>query len=344
MNIHRGGSAVALALAVALIGAAVTSAGAAETNIRFSLDRAIEGPSAPFLLPLDKGGYKAEGLNVAIDSPDNRRDVIGRVASGLYEMGLADINALIKYRDANPKAAVKAVFVLYNRPAYAVIGRKSRGISTPKDLESRKLGAPAEGSAFAQWPIFAQANRIDARKVKIENVGFAVREPMLAAGQIDAITGSTYRSFLELKDKGVPVDDLVVLRMAEYGVDLYGKAIVVNTVFAAQHPDAVRAFLRAFVKGLKQTVRAPAAAIDVVLRHNDSLRKELETERLRLVIDENILTKEAKTEGFGGIDRARFAHAIDQIAVAYRFKQAKPAPEDIFDGSYLPPATARAIR
>ena len=65
------------------------------------------------------------------------------MASGNYDMGVADINALIKFRDANPKAPVKAVFMVYNRPAFAVIGRKSRGIVAPKDLEGKKLGAPA---------------------------------------------------------------------------------------------------------------------------------------------------------------------------------------------------------
>ena len=161
-------------------------------------------------------------------------------------MGFADINALMKYRDANPAAALKAVFMVYNRPPYAVIGRKSRGISTPKDLEGKTLGAPATDISFTQWPIFVKANNIDASKVKIENMGFPVREPMLAAGQVDAVTGFSFSTFIDLKDKGVPVDDITVLLMADYGVDLYGSAIFVSTTFAAENPGAVKAFLRAF--------------------------------------------------------------------------------------------------
>ena len=57
---------------------------------------------------------------------------------------------------------------------------------------------------------------------------FPVREPMLAAGQVDAITGYSFTSYVDLKDKGVPVDDIVVLLMADYGVELYGNAILVN--------------------------------------------------------------------------------------------------------------------
>jgi NitT/TauT family transport system substrate-binding protein len=322
----------------------VTGAKAAEISVHFSLNRAIEGPAAPFLLPLDRGYYKAEGLNVSIDPAASPLEPITRVASGSFEMGLADINALIKYRDAHPKAPVKAVFIVTNRPAYAVIARKSRAIAAPKDLEAKKLGAPADDLSFAAWPIFTKTNGIDASKVTIENIGPPLREPMLAAGQVDAITGLAFSSFINLDDKGVPVDDIVVLLMADYGVDLYGDAIIVNTQFADAHPDTVRGFLRAFLKGMKRTVAAPGAAVDVVLKRNDALKKQLEVKRLAMVIRDDIITPEVKANGYGGIDDARFARAIDQLALAYKFNAAKPKPDDVFDGSFLPPAADRKLR
>ena len=224
-----------------------------------------------------------------------------------------------------------------------MIGRKSRGISTPKDLEGKKLGAPAGDNAYAQWPIFVQANGIDASKVTIENVGFPVREPMFAAGQVDAITGLSFSSFVDLKDKGVPVNDIAVLLMADYGVKLYGSAIMVNPKFAAAHPDAVKGFLRAFLKGLKETVKSPATAVVSVLKRNDQAKKDVEVERLAMAIRDNIVTPEVKANGYGGIDSARFAGATDQIALTYKFKAAKPKPEDIFDDAYLPAAAGRKI-
>jgi NitT/TauT family transport system substrate-binding protein len=316
-----------------------TGASAADTAINFSLDFRFEGPSAPFLLPLDKGYYRAEGLAVTVEQATGSAETIERVASGGYDMGFADINALITFRDSNANAP-KAVFVVYNRPAYAIIGRKSRGIAQPKDLEGKVLGAPALDRAAMQWPIFAQVNGVDAGKVTIENVGFPVREPMLAAGQIDAITGLSFFSFIDLKDKGVPVDDIVVLMMADYGVELYGSAIIVNPAFAAAHPEAVKAFLRAFAKGLKETVKAPASAVDSVLKRNDAAKKPIELERLGMAIRDNIATPEVKANGYGGIERARLAAAIAQLGLTYKFR-AKPNPEDVFDASYLPAAAER---
>jgi NitT/TauT family transport system substrate-binding protein len=328
------------ALAGILLAAALASnAAAADIAMNFSLDFQFEGPSAPFLLPLDKSYYKTEGLAVTIDPATGSRETIERVASGAYDMGFADINALIKFRNDNANAP-KAIFMVYNRPAYAIVARKSRGVAKPKDLEGRTLGAPALDRAFMQWPIFAQANAIDVSKVNIENVGFPVREPMLAAGHVDAITGLSFSSFIDLKDKGVPVDDIVVLAMADYGVKLYGSAIIVNPAFAAAHPDAVKSFLRAFVKGLKDTVKQPAAAIDSVLKRNETARKSVELERLAMAIRDNIVTPEVKANGYGAIDGARFAAAIDQLGLTEKFK-AKPKPEDIFDALFLPAEAAR---
>jgi NitT/TauT family transport system substrate-binding protein len=332
-----------LCVGILVAAALATGAAAADTSVRFSLDFRIEGPAAPFLLPLDKGYYRAEGLSVSIDASLGSLEPINQVASGAYDMGFADINALIKFRDANPNLPVKAVFMLYNKPPFAIIGRKSRGIGKPADLEGKKLGAPVTDSAYAQWPIFVQANNIDAGKVTIENVGFPVREPMLAAGQVDAITGFSFSSFINLKDKGVPLDDIVVLLMADYGVNLYGNAIVVNEKFAAAQPEAVKGFLRAFLKGLKDTVKHPASAIDSVIRRNELARKDVELERLNMAIRDNIVTPEVKANGYGGVDEARLARAIDQIALTYRFRSAKPKPDDIFDASYLPPAASRKV-
>jgi NitT/TauT family transport system substrate-binding protein len=329
------------ALVTPLLAALTTGTAAAETAVRFTLDSKFEGPAAPFLLPIDKGYYKTEGLDVSIDTAADSLEAIRRVASGDYDMGFGDINSLIKLRDGNPGMPVKAVFMLYNRPPYAVIGRKSRGIKMPKDLEGKTLGAPATDSAFAQWPIFVQANSIDATKVTIENVSLPVREPMLAAGQVDAITGLSFVSYIDLKDKGVPVDDLAVLLMADYGVVLYGNAIFVNSKFAAEHPEAVSGFLRAFAKGLKETVRQPPIAIDSVLKRNGTAKKNVELDRLTMAIRENIITPEVKANGYGVIDEDRFARAIEQIALTHKFKSAKPKPADIFDPSFLPATASR---
>jgi NitT/TauT family transport system substrate-binding protein len=340
--LHRtriGPAAFAFVAALVLAGAPASPA-AAQTGIKFSLDGRLEGPEALVLVPLDRGYFKSEGLDVAVDEAATPLEPITRVATGGYDMAFADINTLIRYRDQNGAVPIKAVFMVYNRPPYSIVARKSRGISEPRQLEGKKLGAPPAGTTIAQWPLFAKLNGIDVAKVTIEHIGIPVRAPMLAAGQIDAALGSSFRLYVDLKDRGVPVDDIVLMPMASYGLKLYGNAIIVNPKFAAEKPEAVKAFLRAFLKGLKEAIRRPTDAVDSILRRDDGAKREVELERLRMAIRDNILTAEVRDNGFGGIDAARFEEAIDQIALVHNFK-AKPKPDDIFDASFLPPASER---
>jgi NitT/TauT family transport system substrate-binding protein len=323
-------------------GAVVADPALAQTPIKFTLDGKIEGPVAPFVLAVDKGCFKAQGIEVTVDPALGTPEALSRVASGNYDMGFAGIVALMKFRDQNPGAPVRAVFIVYNKPAFAIIGRKSRGVLKPKDLEGRKLGAPLAGAAYAQWPIFVNANGIDAAKVTVVSIGVPVREPMLASGEVDAISGLSFSSAPDLKQRGVPPDDINVLLMADYGVELYGSAVLVNAKFAAEKPEAVRAMLRGLVNGINETVRSPVAAIDSVLRRNDASPRELELERLRMALHDNILTAEVKANGYGGIDEARFERAIDQLGLAYAFKT-RPKSGDVFDPSFLPSAGERDL-
>jgi len=320
----------------------IAGAAQAQTGIKLSLDERLEGPAALFLLPQDRGYYRSEGLDVTIEEGSSALEPITRVASGGYELGFADINALIRYRDQNPAAPLKAVFMLFNKPPFAIVGRKSRGISDPKSLEDKKLGGSPAGATYDLWPLFAKLNDVDAAKVAVEKIGIPVRAPMLAAGQLDAVLGYSFRVYVDLKERGVPADDVVLLPMANFGLKLYGGAIIANSKFAAEKPDAVAGFLRAFLKGLKDTIKNPSAAVDSVVKREDLGKKEVELERLRMAIRDNIVTPEVRANGLGAIDGARLTEAINQIALTYAFK-AKPKASDIFDPAFLPAAADRKL-
>ena len=60
-----------------------------------------------------------------------------------------------------------------------------------------------------------------------------------------------------------------------------------------------------------------------------------------MALKDNILTPEVKTNGYGGVDKDRLDKSIDQIALTYEFKNAKPKAADVFDASFLPPAADR---
>ena len=330
---------LAFLLAVALSSSAVAQK---LTPLKFALDWRFEGPAAPYFVAIDKGYYKAEGLNVTIDSGPGSVAGIARVAAGTYPLGFFDINSLVKFQDQNPDKKVQAVLMIYNKPPFAIATTVKTGIAKPKDLEGRVLGAPAADGAYAQWKAFVKENAIDESKVKIENIGFPVREPMLADGKVDAITGFSFSMHYNLLQKGLKPADIRTMLMADYGLVLYGNAIMVNPDFAKANPKVVAAFVRATIKGTLDTIKDPDTAIKSVMSRNETADPAIELDRLKMSLRDNFVTPWVRANGFGGVDMARLAKSIDQIALTYEFKN-RPKAEDIFNSQYLPPASERKL-
>ena len=314
----------------------------AQTNLKFALDWKFEGPAAPYFVAIDKGYYKAEGLNVSIDSGPGSVAGIARVAAGTYPIGFFDINSLVKFLDQNPKNQVQAVLMMYDKPPFAIATTAKTGIKMPKDLEGRVLGAPAADGAFAQWRAFVHENKIDASKVKIENVGFPVREPMLAEGRVDAITGFSFSMHFNLLQKGLKASDIRTMLMADHGLVLYGNAVMVNPDFAKANPKIVAGFVRATIKGTLDTIKDPTSAIKSVMSRNDTGDLAIELERLQMSLRDNFVTPWVRQNGFGGVDMARLARSIDQIALTHDFKN-RPTAEQVFTSQYLPPLADRRL-
>lgn len=316
--------------------------GAQPTALQFSLDRALDASAAPLVLASTRGLFRAENVAVTTTIATGPQDAIERVASGTSDLALVDLNVLIRFRDKAGAPPVKAVFVLFNKAPYAIIARKSLGVSVLSDLEGKTLGIAEGDFSIWFWPALAHQNGIKIANVKQARFSPAVREPMLAAGQVDAINGFSYLAAVNVRDRGVPADDLTVLRYADYGCEAYGFVLIVNPAFAAARPVAVKGFLRAVIAGTRLTAKDPARAVDDVLTLMEGGSRELELTRLRVVLRDNILTDDARRNGIGGIDAARFARSVDQLAEDGKFR-AKPAVTDIFDDSFLPAASARLI-
>ena len=116
---------------------------------------------------------------------------------------------------------------------------------------------------------------------------------------------------------------------------LYGNAIIVNTDFARENAAKVTGFLRAVAKGWKDAIANPAAGAAMVAKRNPAADVALETRRLKLSINSNVVTDYTKANGLGNIDKRRMAKAMNQLAQNYKFVS-KPNMSKIFTDAYLP--------
>lgn len=328
--------------ALAIGGLGLSSAAHADTNIRFTLDWRFEGPSAPFLMALERGYFKEEGLNVTIDSGSGSSGAVTRVASNAYDIGFADYSALTETTANNPDTEVTGVYMVYNAMPAAVFALKRSGITTPADLKGKTLGAPVFDAGRKAWPAFARHNGLNVDDVTWQSVEPALRETLLARGQLDAITGFYFTSLLNLEARGVNPDDIVALRYPDYGVEFYGNTIIARNELLENNPEAVRGFLRAFNRALQETIADPETAVGYVKKRDALIDEALELRRLKLALETNVITDETRAHGLGAVTPERMERALADMIASYNLEP-KPELEALFDSSFLPPIADRMI-
>jgi NitT/TauT family transport system substrate-binding protein len=333
-------SALGLASAVAL---SRTRPAAANTKIRFVLDWQIQGPQAPFIAAKTLGAFSGSGLDVTIDRGTGSQKTIEQVATGTYDVGYGDVNSMIEYNVKNPGNPLVAVYMVLNTPPFSLLSLKKYGVKQPKDLKGLAIGAPAGDAPRRLWPIFAKNVGLAPDSVTWTNMAPPLREPALVKGDVKAISGFYFTGFLNLTENlKIPEADVVAFKYSDYGIDLYGNAVVVRADWLKANEETVRRFLAALNTGFKAALKDPKAAIAHVKAAEPLSNEATELKRLQLAITANMVNDEVRRNGLLAIDPARMQRAIEQVVVSFELG-AKPTVAQVFTGAYLPPAADRKI-
>ncbi|MFM0603388.1 ABC transporter substrate-binding protein [Paraburkholderia sediminicola] len=326
-------------VAAALV--AVPRIASADTQIKMVLNWKYEGPQAWFFLAQDKGYFKAQGLDVQFDQGEGSGASIPKVAAGAYQAGFGDLNAIVELAAKEPAQAPIAVDVLYNTPPFAIVVKKDSPINTPKDLEGRTIGAPANDGALKLFPAFAKLAQIDISKVTVTNMAPNLREQMLQRGQVDAVFGYVTTVTFSAKAMGIdPSKDLRFIRYGDHGMDLYSNTVFFSRSFVKDHPEAVRGFLVALNHAIRDVIANPDAGVDAVMKREPLLKRDVEKEKLLATMRNDMSHPEIARIGLGDVDQARLKRDIAIVVDASKLPRT-PTPAEIFDGSFLPPRADR---
>jgi NitT/TauT family transport system substrate-binding protein len=316
----------------------------AQTKIKMVLNWKYQGPQAWFFMAQDKGYFKAEGLDVEIDQGEGSSASITKVAGGAYQAGFGDLNALIDLAAKRPAEAPVGVYMIYNTPPFTIVVKKDSPIKTPKDLEGKTIGGPANDGALKLFPAFAKVAGIDASKVNITNMTPNLREQMLLRGQVDAIFGFINTVYFSAKLVGIdPEHDLRFINYADYGMDLYSNAIVFSRAFAKENPKAVAGFVKAVNRAINESLADPEVAMDHVMKREPLLKRAVEKERLMATLKQEMGHPEIARIGLGDVDADRLKRAIALVVDANGL-QRTPTNDEVFDRSFLPPKSERAAK
>lgn len=322
------------------LGLGATSAAA--TDIRFMMDWAWQGPQAFALMARNAGCFEENGVDITLDRGFGSGRVPVELAGGNYDMGLADINPTIKFRAENPDSDLIAVAVMFSgSPLVAVVNADS-DIMEPGDFEGATLAAPDFDAGRQLFPIFAAATGIDESTIEWISVSPELREPMLARGEADGITGFITSSTISLERLGMGAEDQRVFRYKDFGVELYSSSIMTSRAFAEENPEAVTAVVGCMIEGMQMAVADPDAAMEALVDHEPLTDPEVELKRWQISIDEMIMTENVLEGGLSNIDREFFQRSIAAVEDAYNLPNVLTV-DDIYTDAYLPPAEERMM-
>ncbi|MDO8879156.1 MAG: ABC transporter substrate-binding protein [Pseudolabrys sp.] len=337
MSFLRTSLMIAAAFCCAITGASAQD----KTKIRFTLDWKYQGLHAYIFWAKDKGYFDAEGLDVVIDQGTGSAATVSRIASGTYDAGFGDMNAIIQFAGTKPGEQPVMVYMIYNTPPFALITKADSPIKTLKDLEGKKMGTPAGGAAGVLFAALAAQNGIDPAKVPVVNMAPNLQEQMLVKGDVDfsaIFTVTSYANLIGMKMD--PLKDFRWFYFSDYGIDLYSNGIMVSKQLRAEKPKAVAGLVKALNKAMIEVAGNPAAGVKEMMKVEPLMNEAIENQRLVYALKTHFVSKETDANGLGDVSDARMAKAIKLLVDTYKLPNT-PAVKDVFDRSFLPPKSER---
>lgn len=312
------------------------------TKLRFTLDWRYEGQLAMFMMAKSKGYFEREGLDVQMDAGSGSGAAINRIVGGSHDIGTGDLSSLIEYVGNNPgPTRLQAVYLIYSRSPFMIQALKKSGMTKPQDLVGKRVAAPVFDSTRKTFPIFAKLIGIDPKEVTFINADPAVRETLVARGQIDASAGFELHK-LTMIARGIREEDIVTFVLADYGFKMYGNAILASEKLIKENPKAVAAFVRASNRALIDTIANPGEAIKYNKEFDGLIDEKLELEKLKITLH-SIDTEFARLHGLGSIDKRDLESQIESISAVFNLKTT-PNIDQIFNPMFLPPVGERMPR
>jgi NitT/TauT family transport system substrate-binding protein len=281
---------------------------------------------AGYYVALDKGWYRAEGLNMIIKPGGPDIDLVEQVASGSSDFGTAFLSDLTV--NIQKGRSVVSIAQIQQMNGLLLVAKKASGIKRPGDLAGKRIGI--WGSNWeAQLNALLARERIAKKDVTIVPQGFDMQG--FLNGEMDVASAMIYNEYHQVLESGIKPQDLNIIEYSLYGLGFPGDSLFTRLDLTLNDPDLCLKMLRASLRGWHYAVDNPKEAVDIVLKY-DKTGKANRAHQLSMMREISGLVKVTWME-LGYTDRITVEQMIN---ILQRYKVLEPGlkPEDIYTNKF----------
>jgi NitT/TauT family transport system substrate-binding protein len=298
-------------------------------KVTFALNWFAVGDHAAYWVALDKGYYKARGLDVELQNSKGSGDSIAKVDTGRADIGLADSAVVIAAVGRGAK--VKVVGMVFDKTPLNVWSWKDAPITRPKDLEGKTVGAPPGDGQRQVFPAFAKLHGIDPSKVTWVNVEPAAKIPALAERRVNAV--ADYTTGLPFYEKAMGKGNPVMMPWVEHGFDMYSMSIIASEKTMKDQAKMLRAFLEASYTGWRDVMENPKSALEIFKKRVPEIDLSVIEPNMMMGL-ELMKTDRYANHGIGWMDDKKMCASVDLVNT-YMGVPKKVECEAVFTNEFL---------
>ena len=233
-----------------------SSGGSNLTNVSIGLGYIPDIQFAPFYVAQSKGYYRAAGLNVTFHH-GIVNDLIGSMVLGHDNLVFASGDEVMVARSKN--LPVVDVSTIFQRYPVSIIVPANSPIKTLADLKGHTIGSPGPfGATYVGLLALLYHAHLSLSDVHVESIGFT-QVTALYTHKVDAVVGYSNNEPLQLRSKGMAVRTFDV---SDYQ-PLVSNGIIVTEDTLHNHPQMVKGFVQATLKGLQDVINNPTQAVQI---------------------------------------------------------------------------------
>jgi NitT/TauT family transport system substrate-binding protein len=277
----------------------------------------------PFYVAVERGYFAAEGIELEFDY-GFETDGVQLVAANKLPFAVASGDQVILARAQD--LPVVYITEWWQRFPVAVAALADSGIETPTDLAGHTVGTPALfGASYIGWQALVSATSIDASQIELETIGYS-QAPSLAEGRVDAAIVYSNNEPVLLAQQGLQVN---LIEVADYA-DIVSNGLIASEKVIQERPELVRAFVRAFLKGLSDTLADPDAAFEISTQYVEGLADNAQFGRA--VLDASLAYWRADRLGYS--EAATWEQSQQVMRKAGLLEETMPT-QDLFTNDFL---------